>query len=96
MDLFSRRAVGWQLEDHMTEALVLQVLRQAIAARQPPPTLIHHSDRGSQYASSDFQKLLVRHGMRCSMSRKGDCWNNAVVESFFGSLKKERVFLYLY
>jgi putative transposase len=68
----------------------------AVGRRKPKPGLIHHSDRGSQYASSDYQKALVTQGMLCSMSRKGDCWDNAVVESFFSSLKTERVHHRLY
>lgn len=72
--------------------LVIDALTMAIKRRGPGPGLIHHSDRGSQYASADFQDLLAKHGFRCSMSRKGDCWDNAPVESFFGTLKQELVF----
>ena len=89
MDLFSRRVVGWQLQDHMTEALVLQVLRQAIAARQPPPTLIHHSDRGGQYAGKLYRQTLARAAMQQSMSRPDNCYDNAFMESCFGSIKTE-------
>lgn len=89
MDFFSRRVVGWQLEDHMTEALILQVLRQAIAARQPPPKLIHHSDRGGQYAGKLYRQTLARAAMRQSMSRPDNCYDNAVMESCFGTIKTE-------
>ena len=91
LDAFSRRVVGWALGDQLTTALPLAALRQAIATRQPPPGLLHHTDRGSQYASAEYQAELAAHGMVCSMSRKGDCWDNAVVESFFHTLKGERL-----
>ena len=90
IDLFSRRVVGWSLASHMPAQLVKDALTMALWRRQPPPGLIHHSDRGSQYACHDYQKLLDGHGLVCSMSRKGDCWDNAVAERFFGSLKRER------
>lgn len=92
IDLFSRTVVGWAMDKRMTRQLVIDALSMAVQRRRPPSGLIFHSDRGSQYASADFQSLLVKHGMRCSMSRKGDCWDNAPVESFFGSLKQEMVF----
>ena len=91
LDLFSRRVVGWHLAPRLTRPLVLTALQRALAGRQPAPGLLHHSDRGSQYASGDYQRVLRHHGARCSMSRKGDCWDNAVVESFFHSLKIERI-----
>ena len=73
----------------MKKSLVLRALMMAINLRQPPPALIHHSDRGSQYASLAYQVLLKQHGMLCSMSRKGNCWDNAPIERFFSSLKRE-------
>lgn len=89
MDLYSRRIVGWAMDRRMKKALVLRALMMAINLRKPPPGLIHHSDRGSQYASHAYQSLLKQHGMICSMSRKGNCWDNAPVERFFSSLKRE-------
>ncbi len=91
IDLFSRKVVGWAMSHRIDRLLVIDALKMAIQDRRPPPGLIFHSDRGSQYASADFQKLLVRHGMICSMSRKANCWDNAVAESFFGSAKTELV-----
>jgi transposase InsO family protein len=92
IDLFSRMVVGWSLGERITRRLVMDALRMGVSRRRPGPGLIHHSDRGVQYCSSDFQKLLTAFGMTCSMSKKGDCWDNAVAESFFGTLKTERVF----
>ena len=92
LDLFSRRVVGWSLSNRMTKKLIMNALRMAIWHRGPTSGLIFHSDRGSQYCSNDFQKMLKTHGMISSMSRKGNCWDNAVAESFFGSLKTERTF----
>jgi transposase InsO family protein len=92
LDLFSRKVVGWSLSNRMTKTLVMNALRMAIWRRQPAPGLLFHSDRGSQYCSNYFQKMLKNHGMISSMSRKGNCWDNAVAESFFGSMKTERVF----
>lgn len=92
IDLFSRMVVGWSLGERITRRLVMDALRMGVGRRRPAPGLIHHSDRGVQYCSSDFQDLLAAYGMTCSMSRKGDCWDNAVAESFFGKLKTERVF----
>ncbi len=89
IDLYSRRVVGWSLDRRMTKALVIRALMMAVNLRKPPPGLIHHSDRGSQYASLTYQKLLRQYGMICSMSRKGNCWDNAPVERFFSSLKRE-------
>lgn len=91
IDLFSRRVVGWAIADHMRTELAVDALVMAINQRQPAPGLIHHSDRGSQYASNTYQAVLKEHGMLCSMSRKGDCWDNAVAESFFGTLKDELI-----
>jgi transposase InsO family protein len=92
VDLYSRRVVGWATADHMRTELVLEALGMAVRDRQPPRGLIHHSDRGSQYASGAYQAALKAHGMRCSMSRKGDCWDNAVAESFFATLKRELIY----
>ncbi len=92
IDLFSRRVVGWAIADHMRTELVLSALTMAFEARQPEAGLIHHSDRGSQYASHAHREFLDDHHMICSMSRKGDCWDNAVVESFFGTLKQELLY----
>ena len=89
IDLYSRRVVGWAMDRRMKKALVIRALMMAINLRKPAAGLIHHSDRGSQYASHDYQKLLKQHGMVTSMSRKGNCWDNAPVERFFSSLKRE-------
>lgn len=91
LDLYSRRVVGWHMAPHMRTELVEKALEMAIKQRRPGANLIHHSDRGSQYASIDYQKLLKEHEMKCSMSRKGDCWDNAPMESFFKTLKSELV-----
>ena len=76
----------------MHTELALEALAMAVRDRRPPPGLVHHSDRGSQYASHEYQKALKTHGMICSMSRKGDCWDNAVAESFFATLKRELIY----
>jgi transposase InsO family protein len=89
MDLYSRRIVGWDLEDHMREPLVLAALRAAISLRQPPPGLIHHTDRGGQYAGTEYRELLARARMLQSMSRASDCYDNAFMESCFGTIKTE-------
>ena len=91
IDLFSRRVVGWAMSERIDRKLCLDALAMAVAARQPPPGLIHHSDRGSQYASHDYRRALEANGMLCSMSRKGDCWDNAVAESFWSTLKAELI-----
>jgi transposase InsO family protein len=91
IDLCSRKVVGWSMSSRMKAQLVCDALKMAIWRRRPEAGLIHHSDRGSQYASKAFRRLLKAHGFNGSMSRKGDCWDNAVVESFFGSLKQEQV-----
>jgi putative transposase len=93
LDLFSRRVVGWAMSEHIDTPLVLGALEMALEGRQPPEGLIHHSDRGSQYASGEYQRALTSRGLQCSMSRKGNCWDNAVAESFFSSLKMELVYL---
>jgi transposase InsO family protein len=89
MDLYSRRVVGWRLAEQMTEELVLDALHQAIRSRQPLPGLIHHSDRGGQYAGHGYRGVLRRAGMRQSMSRAANCYDNAFMESCFGSIKTE-------
>ena len=89
VDLYARRVVGWAFADHMRRELALTALRRALNTRRPAPGLIHHSDRGSQYASNEYQAMLTDHEAVCSMSRAGDCYDNAVAESFFASLKKE-------
>lgn len=91
IDLFSRRIVGWGLQERMSASLVCEALDAAARLRRPPPGLIFHSDRGSQYASKAFRRRLWRYRMQQSMSRKGNCWDNAVAESFFATLKKELV-----
>jgi len=92
LDLYSRRIVGWAMSDSLHRQLVIEALQMALTSRQPPPGLLHHSDRGSQYASDDYQALLTQARMLGSMSRKGNCYDNAPVESFFGTLKTELVF----
>jgi len=92
LDLFSRRIVGWAMDHNIERSLVLSALEMAIAGRNPSPEMLCHSDRGSQYASEDYQKRLKKAGIVCSMSRKGNCWDNAPTESFFASLKKEMVY----
>jgi transposase InsO family protein len=91
-DLFSRKIVGWSMQQRMTRQLVIDSLEMAVDRRRPKPGLLCHSDRGSQYASDDYQAVLARHGMACSMSRKGDCWDNAVMESFYSTLKTELIY----
>jgi len=91
LDLFSRRVVGWSMSNRVDGQLTLGALRMARSRRRPQVGLLHHSDRGSQYACRDYRVVLEQHGMICSMSRKGDCWDNAVSESFFKTLKAERV-----
>jgi putative transposase len=91
LDLYSRRIVGWSMRERMTSDLVIDALEMAIVQRHPLTGLMHHSDRGSQYASGAFQQMLAAHGMTCSMSRKGEVYDNAVMESFYGTLKRELV-----
>jgi putative transposase len=91
LDLFNREVVGWSIKSRMTADIVTDALTMAWFRRRPAPGLIHHSDRGSQYASHAHRDKLTEYGMRCSMSRKANCWDNAPAESFFNSLKNERV-----
>ena len=91
LDLHSRRVVGWAVSESNDTELALDVLRKALRARRPPPGLLHHSDRGSPYASDDYRAELRAQGLRQSMSRKGNCWDNAVAESFFATLRAELV-----
>ena len=91
LDLFSRKIVGWSMAPNMPAELVCSAMQLAVVQRQPPPGLIAHSDRGSQYASASYRALLARNEMQQSMSRKGNCWDNSVMERFFLSLKMERV-----
>ncbi len=91
LDLYSRKVVGWSMSQRMTKEFVMEALEMAIRHRCPGGELLHHSDRGSQYCSEAYRKLLSRNGIKCSMSRKGNCWDNAVMESFFATLKKELI-----
>lgn len=93
LDLCSRAVVGWSMADHMRAELVNQALTMAICQRQPTAGLIMHTDRGSQYGADSYRQLLTQHGMQPSMSRKGNCWDNAVAESFFHTLKTEMIYL---
>ena len=90
IDLYSRRVVGWSMSAEMTSDLVTNALMMALWRRGKSDALLHHSDRGSQYTSDAFQRLMADHGVTCSMSRAGNCWDNAAMESFFSSLKTER------
>ena len=96
LDLFNREVVGWSASSRMTRQLAIDALQMALGRRNPGKGLLHHSDRGSQYASNDYQKILKENDMICSMSRKGNCYDNAVAESFFGRLKAEWVNHYRY
>ena len=91
IDLFQREVVGWSMSSRMTAGLVCDALTMALWRRRPKSGLIVHSDRGSQYGSKKYRKLVKGHGFVGSMSRRGNCWDNAVAESFFGTLKQERV-----
>lgn len=91
LDLYSRRIVGWSMSERITSDLVIDALTMAVTQRHRPAGLMHHSDRGSQYASAAFQRMLAAHGMVCSMSRKGEVYDNAVMESFYATLKRELV-----
>ncbi len=90
-DLHSRRIVGWSMSERIDSRLVVDALEMALSRRRPGVGLVAHSDRGSQYASEHYQRLLAGHGIVCSMSRRANCWDNAPMESFFASLKKEHV-----
>ncbi len=90
MDLYSRKIIGWSMSRRINRHIVVDAMKMALNRRRPERGLIHHSDRGSQYLSDDFQDLLLQHGITCSMSDRGSCYDNAVVESFFASLKRER------
>ena len=92
LDLYSRRVVGWAISRRITRQLALDSLQMALTQRGRPQQLLHHSDRGSQYASKDYQRLLQSQDIECSMSRRGNCWDNAVVESFFATLKTELIY----
>ena len=91
MDLYSRRIVGWSMDRRVGRHLVLDAVTMALGYRQPEGPLLHHSDRGPQYTSDDFRDLLEEHGIACSMSARGSCYDNAPVESFFSLLKRERI-----
>jgi transposase InsO family protein len=91
-DLWSRRIVGWAMDATMDRSLVLSALEMALGRRNPEPGMIHHSDRGSQYASKDYRQMLVDQGIQVSMSRRGDCYDNAMIESFWHTLKNELVY----
>lgn len=92
MDLYNRQIIGWSMGNRINRELVIEALKMAICRKNPSSGLLCHSDQGKQYCSKDYQDLLKAHGMICSMSRKGDCWDNAVIESFFATMKKERVY----
>jgi transposase InsO family protein len=91
LDLHSRRVIGWAVSNRMTRDLAIRALKMAIALRSPPPDCIFHSDRGSQYCSHDYQKILREHGFKTSMSGKGNCYDNAAVETFFKTIKAELI-----
>lgn len=91
LDLYSRRIVGWSMQDSMTSQLVADALMMAVWRRGKPMAALHHSDQGSQYTSKQFQDLLKEHGITCSMSRAGEVWDNSAMESFFSSMKTERI-----
>jgi transposase InsO family protein len=92
LDLFSRKIVGWSMADHIRTDLVKDALQMALTSRQPERGLLHHSDRGVQYASGEYQRMLEKHHCICSMSRTGNCYDNAVMESFWKTLKTELVY----
>ena len=92
LDLYSRLVIGWAMGQRLIGELTEDALAMALAKRQPRAGLLHHSDRGSQYAATSYQRLLNEYGLTPSMSRKGNCWDNACVESFFGTLKRELVY----
>jgi len=92
IDLYSRKVVGWSMAEHMKTKLVEDALKMALARRNPEQGVLHHSDRGTQYACGDYQNVLAAHGLTCSMSRTGNCYDNAVMESFWSKLKTELVY----
>jgi len=92
LDLFSRKVIGWSLDNHMQEKLILDAFAMAIAARDPQRKVLLHSDRGVQYRAKEYQTALKSHGIQCSMSRKGNCWDNAVMEAFFARFKVELIY----
>jgi len=92
MDLFSRKVIGWALDNHMREELIIDALNMAIDCRSSARDVLLHSDRGVQYRGNDYQNMLNDNGIQCSMSRKGNCWDNAVMESFFGRFKVELIY----
>ena len=92
LDLYSRRVIGWAMGSRLTADLAERALTMALTNRAPTAGLLHHSDRGSQYAATSYQRVLAASGLSPSMSRKGNCWDNACVESFFGTLKRELVY----
>jgi transposase InsO family protein len=96
IDLFSRRVVGWSMQPHLRAELAIDAIEMAIGRRCPEPGLTYHTDRGIQYAADAHRSVLVRHGIEQSMSRKGDCWDNAVSESFFATLKRELIRRYFW
>jgi putative transposase len=96
IDLCSRKVVGWAADDHLRAELPCAALKMALEHRRPTGPLLHHSDRGVQYACDEYQTLLAQHGIECSMSRRGNCYDNAVVESFFGTLKTELIHHHTY
>jgi len=96
LDLFNREVIGWSTSSRLTRQLAIDALQMAFGRRNPGKNLMHHSDQGSQYASNDYQKILKEHDVICSMSRKGNCYDNAVAESFFGRLKSEWINHYRY
>ena len=96
LDAYSRKVIGWALDRTMTTALILTALRQALAERQPQPGLVHHSDRGVQYASAEYVQLLRQHGIELSMSRAGNPYDNATCESWFKTLKAEEIYVHQY
>jgi len=96
LDLFSRKVIGWALKNHMRESLIIEAFNMAISCRDIEGNVLLHSDRGVQYRAHEYQQLLKDHGVRCSMSRKGNCWDNAVAESFFSRLKVELIYAECY
>jgi putative transposase len=92
LDLYSRKVVGWALDTHMRESLILEAFTMAASQRDIKDNALVHSDRGVQYRGNEYQETIRQHGMRCSMSRKGNCWDNAVMESFFSRLKVELIY----